>query len=542
MDPTRSSADAAGLAGDVPWWHEAVVYQVYPRSFADGNGDGIGDLAGVRARLPYLADLGVDAIWLSPFYPSPLRDGGYDVADYMDVDPRLGTLADFDALVAGAGARGIRVVVDIVPNHCSVDHPVFQEALAAGPGSPRRDPFIFRDGRAGGPPNNWESAFGGPAWTRVRDGQWYLHLYDSSQPDWNWRSPWVAAMFEGVLRFWLDRGVAGFRVDVAHGLFKDPALPDVPDAAHSNRVSAYYHRPELVEHYRSWRAVLDSYSGDRTAVGEVWVVDPADWRPYIDPAGLPQLLNFLLLDAPWDAGRFRTAIDTALVAAGPAPTWVLGSHDAVRQVSRFGLVEPAPGVTLQPGSSLGPGAVVDLARGTRRARAAALLLLALPGSPYVYQGDELGLPEVIDLPVRHDPMFRRSGGRHLGRDGCRVPVPWSGATPPYGWVRPWLPQPGGWAGLTVEAQSADAGSTLSLHRAATAIRRAHPALGAGSLRWLDAPPGCLLLARDPGFACAVNMGDTAAPLPPHVEVLLTSGPLDGALLPPDTAAWLTDRR
>jgi alpha-glucosidase len=523
---------------NVPWWREAVVYQVYPRSFADGDEDGTGDLPGVRSRLDYLAELGVDALWLSPFYPSPLHDGGYDVSDYIDVDPRFGTLADFDALVADAGARGIKVIVDIVPNHCSIEHPLFQQALTAGPGSLERDRFIFRDGRGDAPPNNWESMFGGPAWTRVPDGQWYLHLFDSAQPDWNWRNPSVATMFDEVLRFWLDRDVGGFRIDVAHGLFKDAALPDLDDPTPSDRVSPYYHQSDLAAHYRSWRAILDSYPGNPTAVGEIWVEDPQDWRLYLDPGGLPQLFNFLLLRAPWSADAFRRVIDTAFATLGASPTWVLGNHDAVRQVTRYGLIEPATGVMTQPGTMVGPNAVIDVALGTRRARAAALLLLALPGSAYIYQGDELGLPEVLDLPLRDDPMFRRSVGHFLGRDGCRVPMPWSGTTEAYGWHRPWLAPPDNWTDLTVSAQQADPTSTLWLYRDASRIRRTHDALGAGELRWHAAPPGGLIFEREPGFACAINFGARSMPLPGYGKVLLASGPLDDAALPPDTAVWL----
>ena len=523
---------------DDPWWRGAVVYQVYPRSFADGNGDGIGDLPGLRSRLDYLVELGIDALWLSPFYPSPLHDGGYDVADYIDVDPRFGTLDDFDALVRDAGARGIRVIVDIVPNHCSIDHPVFQQAVAAGPASPERDRFIFRDGLGDAPPNNWESMFGGPAWTRVPDGQWYLHLFDTAQPDWNWRNPWVPAMFDDVLRFWLDRGVAGFRIDVAHGLFKDAALPDLDDPTPSDRVSPYYHQPDLAAHYRSWRAILDRYPGDRTAVGEIWVENPEDWRLYLDPEGLPQLFNFLLLRAPWSAEAFRLVIDTAFATLGSSPTWVLGNHDVVRQVTRYGLVKPATGVMTQPGSMVGPDAVVDEALGLRRARAATLLLLALPGSAYIYQGDELGLPEVLELPLRDDPVFRRTVGRFLGRDGCRVPMPWSGTAQPYGWTRPWLAPPANWADRTVSAQRADPASTLSLYRDALRIRRAHPALGTGDMGWLDLTPQALVFTRDPGFACAVNLGTAPTPMPPHRDVLLASGPLDDGALPPDTGVWL----
>jgi alpha-glucosidase len=509
------------------WWEGAVVYQVYPRSFADGDGDGIGDLSGLRSKLGYLADLGVDAIWLTPFYPSPLADGGYDVSDYCDVDPRLGTLADFDGLVRDAGAYGIRLMVDLVPNHCSAEHPLFQAALAAEPGSAERDRFIFRAGRAWPgehegelPPNNWLSAFGGPAWTQVPDGQWYLHTFDSSQPDFNWHDPRTAPFFAGVIRFWLDRGVAGLRVDVANGLFKDPELPDILETEPPYAPSAYRHRAELHELYPTWRAILDSYPagefpGLRTAIGEVWYDTPETLAPYLRAGGLPQVFNFQLLQAPWKAAALRTAIDdaTALADGSRAP-WVLGNHDVPRPVTRFG--------------------------GARAGRAAALLQLALPGSAYIYQGEELGLPEVTDLPddARQDPTFFRTGGTIPGRDGCRVPLPWSAAS--IGGPS-WLPQPADWAGLSVEAQSADPASFLSLYRAALRLRREHPALGPGELRWLDGPPDSLVFGRDPGFIFVANLGPTPIALPPHTAILLASGPLTdgGAVLPPDTAVWLS---
>ena len=532
---------STGVNEGDPWWASAVVYQVYPRSFADADGDGIGDLPGLVGRLPYLAELGVDAIWLSPFYPSPLNDGGYDVSDYTDVDPRLGTLGDFDALVQAAKEHQIRVIVDLVPNHCSWDHPLFKKALAAPPGSAERALFIFRDGRGpdgGEPPNNWPSRFGGRAWTRVPDGQWYLHLFDASQPDWNWRDPRVAAMFEEILRFWLDRGVGGFRVDVAHGLFKDPQLADVTDATLTNRPSAYYHRPEVHAVYRRWREILDGYPGDgfpgaRTAVGEVWADSAATLRAYLADDELPQVFNFDLVQAAWSPTALRAAIEsTHAIADGSRAPWVIGNHDVIRPVTRWG---------------------VDAAR------AAALLLLALPGSAYVYQGEELGLPEVEDIPddARRDPTFRRTGGKEVGRDGCRVPLPWSAAGASFGFSRtdpgsdpvpPWLPQPPGWGALSVAVQSGDPGSFLSLYRAALRLRREHPALGAGpdggdAMRWLDAPGQALCFARDPGFVFAVNLGDSAIPLPPHSAVLLASGPLGAdsagrATLPRDTAAWL----
>jgi alpha-glucosidase len=539
-----------------PWWKDAVVYQVYPRSFADSDGDGVGDLEGLRGRLDYLADLGVDAIWLTPFYPSPLHDGGYDVADYRDVDPRLGTLAGFDALLADAGARGIRVIVDIVPNHCSWDHPLFRAALAAGPGGKERELFIFRPGRGpdgSQPPNNWPSAFGGPAWDRARevpgqpggagpDDDWYLHLFDVSQPDFNWHHPAVVAMFEDILRFWLDRGVAGFRVDVAHGLFKDARLADTPSPERSHTPSGYYHQPELHALYRTWRKILDSYPpatfpGARTAVGEVWYDKPETLRPYLAADELPQVFNFNFILSPWDATLVRAAIDaTYAMCDGSQAPWVLGNHDVIRPVTRLGSPEAA--------------------------RAAALLQLALPGSAYVYQGEELGLPEVLDIPdsARQDPAFFRTGGKRLGRDGCRIPLPWSSSGPSFGFSRTssgrpapaWLPQPTGWGTFSVEAEQDDPASFLSLYKAALGLRRSHPALGGtGPLRWLDAgavgaggtsPAGRLHFRREPGFELFANLGPDPVPAPPHREVLLSSSPLDDAdgtaSVPPTTTVWL----
>lgn len=530
-------------AHDNPWWAGAIVYQVYPRSFADDDGDGIGDLPGLVSRLPYLAALGVDAIWLTPFYPSPLRDGGYDVSDYTDVDPRLGTLADFDEMVKVAKSHDMRVIVDLVPNHCSWEHPLFRRALAAQPGSPERALFLFRDGRGpdgGEPPNNWPSQFGGGAWTRVPDGQWYLHLFDSSQPDWNWRDRRVGPMFEAILRFWLDRGIGGFRVDVAHGLLKDTDLADVTPVTLTNRPSAYYHHPDVHPVYRDWRAILDSYPGDgfpgaRTAVGEVWADSAATIAPYLAPGGLPQVFNFELVVAAWSASALRCAIDaTHVFADGSRAPWVLGNHDVVRPVTRWG---------------------------RDAARAAALLQFALPGSAYIYQGEELGLPEVTGIPddARQDPAFLVTGGKVAGRDGCRVPLPWERGGDSHGFSRthpgftpepPWLPQPPGWGACSAEAQQGDPASFLTLYQAALRLRREHPALRAGESRWLDSPEGVLAFARDPGFAFAVNLSDLPVPIAALVpegarpEVLLASCPLpaDGggrALLPRDTAVWLS---
>lgn len=509
----------------LPWWRTAVIYQVYPRSFADSNGDGIGDLAGVRDRLPYLRELSVDAIWLSPFFTSPMVDGGYDVADYRGVDPMFGTLDDFDALVRDAHAAGLRIIVDIVPNHSSSAHPWFVSALASAPGSAERDRYIFRPGRDGEPPNNWQSIFGGPAWTQVPDGSWYLHLFDPTQPDLNWENPQVRGEFSDILRFWLDRGVDGFRVDVAHGMAKAPGLPDITrhrTGMLDTTAVPYLDQDDVHDIYREWRKILDSYPGDRMAVAEAWVPNPVRMARYVRPDELHQAFNFDYLTAPWSAPALHRAIDesiAAVAAVGAPPTWVLGNHDTVRPATRYG--------------------------GLDRARAGALLMLALPGSAYVYQGEELGLPEVTDLPeeVLQDPVFRRSGGTVRGRDGCRVPMPWTGAEPPYGFcvsssAPSWLPAPAGWASLSVAAQSGTAGSTLELYRSALRLRRSLPGT---ALTWLPAPADdVLVFAREPDFVCVANLGPAAVPLPAHREILLTSAPLaaDGAL-PPDTTAWLS---
>ena len=480
------------------------------------------------------------------------------------MDPLLGTMADFDALVSDAAAHQIRVIVDLVPNHCSSAHPLFRAALAAAPGSQERARFFFRDGPGNGqgpgngrsgeqPPNNWPSQFGGPAWTRVTEGQWYLHLFDTSQPDWDWRNPDVPALFEDVIRFWLDRGVAGLRVDVAHGIFKDPALPDLTGPRALNAPSAYRHRPELQPLYRSWRAILDSYPddgfpGSRTAVGEVWYDVPETLKPYLEPGGLPQVFNFQLILAGWRAADFRTAIDSALaVTGGSRAPWVIGNHDVARPASRYRLDEGFTPQTISRLIALGDR---HADAGARRARAAALVLLALPGSAYIYQGEELGLPEVTDIPdgARQDPRFFRTQGEYPGRDGCRVPLPWSGTGTGFGFSRtghgsnpagPWLPQPADWGQYSVESQLTDEHSTLNLYRSALRLRRDHPALGAGELRWLGPEDGGLLcFAREPGFILAANLGAAPVPLPAHREVLLTSGPFTGGSLPPDTATWL----
>ncbi|MEW2623903.1 glycoside hydrolase family 13 protein [Streptomyces sp. NPDC048106] len=546
----------ADLSSQHPdWWRQAVIYQVYPRSFADADGDGLGDLRGITRRLDHLATLGVDALWLSPFYPSELADGGYDVADHRDVDPRLGSLDDFDALVAEAHRLGLKVVVDLVPNHTSHQHPWFQEALRAGPGSAARERYVFRPGRGAHgelPPSDWQSVFGGSAWQRVPDGEWYLHLFAAEQPDLNWDNEEVRADFRTTLRFWSDRGVDGFRVDVAHGLAKDlgeplrdiggigaggeTALLQVPPGDHP-----YWDRDEVHEIYRDWRKVFDAYRPPRSAVAEAWVPGPRR-ALYARPDELGQAFNFEYLEAPWDAAGLRRVITEELATAqavGAAATWVLSNHDVVRHASRL-MLPPGtdPAAWLLSG---GRAPAVDPAAGLRRGRAATLLMLALPGASYLYQGEELGLPEVADLPaeVLQDPIWEQTGHVRKGRDGCRVPLPWTadGASYGFGPGGAWLPQPASFASYAVEAQSGVEGSTLELYRGALRLRR--KLLAGESLDWTPGAPADVLdFSRSEEWRCVANLGAAAVAMPPG-EVLLSSGPLPGdGRLPPDTTVWL----
>jgi alpha-glucosidase len=546
-EATKAAAPLRAPAGAVerPWWQEAVVYQVYIRSFADANGDGIGDLAGVRARLPYLAALGVNALWFNPWYPSPLADAGYDIADYRSIDPAFGTLWEAEQLIAEARALGIRTIVDIVPNHVSNEHPWFREALAAPPGSQARERFWFRPGSGEAhelPPNGWQSIFGGPAWTRVDDGEWYLHLFAPEQPDLNWEHPEVWAEHEDILRFWFDRGVAGVRIDSAALLVKDPDLPEErPDAGPGEH--PFTDRDELHEIYRRWRTIADGYEEPRMLVGEVWLPDVERFVRYLRPDELHTAFNFDFLACPWEPGPTRTSIESALAAHSPvdAPaTWVLSNHDVTRPVTRYGRAD-----TRFAFETKRVGTPTDLARGMRRARAAALLAMALPGSMYIYQGEELGLPEVENVPAdrRQDPMWHRSGGVDPGRDGCRIPIPWSGAKPPYGFspneeVRLWLDQPDDWAPFSVEAQTDDPTSMLSLYRAGLRVRRELP-WGVGSeLRWLEYGDDVTAFARGDRFICIVNFGPEPVQLPAGADVLLGSAALIGNALPQDTTVWL----
>ncbi len=529
------------------WWRHGVIYQVYPRSFADGDGDGTGDLAGIRSRLPYLRALGVDAIWISPWYPSPFRDGGYDVADYRDIHPRLGTLVDAEALIDAAHDHDIRLIVDLVPNHTSSEHRWFREALAAGPGSPERARYIFRPGRGSDgdqPPNNWTSVFGGSAWERVDDGEWYLHLFDPSQPDLDWRNEEVRAEFDDIFRFWLARGVDGFRIDVAHGMVKDPDLPDLdvsPEllgtSLHANH--PHWDREGIHEINRRWRNVLDESGRDVMMVAEAWV-RPERLALYLRPDEYHQSFNFHFLETPWTCAEYRAAIDHAYRSAravGSTPTWTLSNHDVMRPATRLGL---PLGTNWRAWPLDGPHDLLDAELGLRRSRAALLLLLALPGSMYLYQGEELGLPEVWDLPedVLDDPVWENSGHEQKGRDGCRVPLPWTSEGPSLGFgdADPWLPQPDVFRGLSVAAQTGAADSTLELCRRAIAIRSERLAIDE-DLTWLDLGDDVLAFRRGSGVICVLNYGPEPVPLPPG-RVILASGDVDDAIAS-DVTVWLT---
>ncbi|MEO6703563.1 MAG: glycoside hydrolase family 13 protein [Jatrophihabitantaceae bacterium] len=534
------------------WWRDAVIYQIYLRSFADGDNDGTGDLAGVRSRLQYLADLGVDAIWFNPWYRSPMADGGYDVADYRQIDPSFGNLAEAEALIAEAAELGIRTIIDIVPNHVSDQHPWFQQALADGQHSAARDRFWFRPGRGHAQneaPNEWTSPFGGGTWTRTKNpdgtpGEWYLHLFAPQQPDLNWNHPDVRAEHEAILRFWFDRGAAGVRIDSAALLVKDPGLSEVPADPVPGQ-HPYEDRDELHEIYRSWRAIAESYPDQRVLIGELWLPDADRFALYLRPDELHTAFNFDFLVCPWDERRLRHSIEATLAAharVGAPATWVLSNHDVTRVVTRYGRADTSFSFAAKRHC-----VETDLVLGHRRARAAALLAAALPGSLYIYQGDELGLPEVEDIPTDQltDPMYFRSGGQDPGRDGCRVPLPWSGATPPYGFstgeqaAPSWLAQPSSWARLTVQAQLDEPASMLSMYRQALRIRRNEPDLRDTTLRWIEAGPGVLSFGRGQSFGCLVNLSDRPIELPAHRAVLLTSAALTPTgQLPMDAAAWL----
>ena len=545
-----------------PWWRDAVTYQIYIRSFADANGDGIGDVEGIRSRLPYLKELGVDAIWITPWYPSPQNDHGYDVSDYMDIEPQYGTLADAEKLIKETHNHGIKFIVDIVPNHTSDQHKWFQAALKAAPGSPERDRFMFRDGKGPNgdlPPNNWEAVFGGCAWERVieadgKPGQWYLHLFAIEQPDLNWDNPEVRSHLEDVLKFWLDRGVDGFRIDVAHGMVKYPGLPDIPEVNTTSELLAPHERPfwdqeGVHDIYRSWRKILDSYPGERMAVAEAWVSPASRIARYVRADELQNSFNFEMLTTLWNADEIRVKIENsmaALVEVGAPPSWVFNNHDVVRSVDRLDL-----GLTNNGESTFtrqGDPAKFNIARGTLRAKSATLMTLALPGGTYLYQGEELGLPEVRDLPEDRlsDPRWKMSGYKDRGRDGCRVPLPWK--TEPTGGFgfstndlleldQAWLPMSPWMGNFSAQSQDGVAGSTLTMYREALALRKLEEGLGDGPMTWIEAGKDVVAFSRPGNFACYINFG-AAIEIPAGATVLISSGPLEGNSIPTDTAVWL----
>ena len=544
-----------------PWWRDAVTYQIYPRSFADANGDGIGDVEGIRSRLPYLKQLGIDAIWISPWYPSPQHDHGYDVADYMDIEPAYGTLAQAEQLIKETHEHGIKFIVDIVPNHTSSEHKWFQAALKAAPGSQERERFIFRDGKGENgelPPNNWEAVFGGPAWERIIEadgtlGQWYLHLFAVEQPDLNWENQEVKDHLEDVLKFWLDRGVDGFRIDVAHGMVKEAGLPDirhdVTAAMLGTEHKPFWDQEGVHDIYRSWRKIFDSYPGDRMGVAEAWVFPASRIARYVRPDELQNSFNFEMLTTLWDAKQIKSKIDSsieALAEVGAPTSWVFNNHDVVRSIDRLDL-----GLTNDGTSTFtrqGDPAKFNVARGTLRARSATLMTLALPGGTYLYQGEEIGLPEVRDIPEDRltDPRWKMSGYVDRGRDGCRVPLPWT-ADPKGGFGfstndslklhESWLPQSPWMGDFAVDTQDGVEGSTLTMYRTALAIRKTEAGLGDGPMEWIQTGADVVAFKRPGNFACYINFG-APLELPSDSQILIASGPLTGHTLPTDTAVWV----
>ena len=588
-NPMSNEANERHIADDPSlWWKQAVVYQVYPRSFKDTTGSGLGDIAGVAQQIPYLKRLGVDAIWLSPFYPSQLADGGYDVDDYRNVDPKLGTMDDFDHLTKTAHAAGIKIVVDIVPNHSSNQHEWFKAALAAGPGSPERDRYIFRDGKGPNgdePPTNWIASFGGSAWTRVPDGQWYLHMFTVEQPDWNWKNPDVHEEFKKTLRFWSDHGTDGFRIDVAHGLAKDldsVPLADMDPAAVQHVLPAdgafspLWDRPEVHDIYREWRQVFNEYNPPRFAVGEAWVKAESQ-HLYASTDELGQVFNFEFAEANWFADEFRTAIADGLRAAeethGSTTTWVMNNHDVPRSPSRFGLpqVKDAPYHQLAHDWLLRDGETYRENRelGTRRARAAALMELGLPGSAYVYQGEELGLFEVANIPWDRledpTPFNTRRNFTDKGRDGCRAPMPWKAADcgEPASWSPDFitggafgfgpeqgdsadahLPQPAWFKDFAADVEADDNGSMLHLYRKLLQLRQTVlTATGDTSADLLDMGDTVVAYSRPATegrrFLSVTNFGDEPIALPDDAVAIANSVPLtDDGKLDSDASVWL----
>jgi alpha-glucosidase len=551
------------------WWRNASVYQIYVRSFADGNGDGIGDFAGLTDRLAYIASLGVDAIWLNPCFPSPQRDHGYDVSDYFDIEPEYGTLAEFEVFVSAAHQHGLKVLLDVVPNHCSRDHQWFLDALAAGPGSPERARFWFRPGKGIGgsePPNNWKAIFGGSAWTRVTEtdgspGEWYLGVFTPDQPDWNFSDPSVEEHFERMLTFWFDRGVDGFRADAVIYLGKVDGLPDAPDAEVDSPLNPMYTYVESQHDvWRSWRRVVDRYEAANNRkillVAEAFSPDRPDLMlAYANQTEFHQTFAFDLMFAAWQSDRIRKVVTDTLVALQPSgllPAWTLNNHDAQRSVTRYGRLDVEEFGGFHDGVFRISTAPIDTELGQRRARAAVAFMLGLPGCVYLYAGEELGLPEVLDLPdtARQDPVFHNSGGESIGRDGCRVPLPWledpanSHGFSKAGGVEPWLPQPQYWGRWSVEAQETDTSSMLSFYKRAGQLRRDLTGLQSDDWAWIDDVPAELLVMRRGDVIVTCNPTMHTFTLPEAVAgarlVLLSSVPghTDPTTVPPNCALWL----
>jgi alpha-glucosidase len=539
------------------WWRSGVIYQIYPRSFADANGDGVGDLKGIEQKLDSLAALGIDAVWLSPFFKSPQKDGGYDVADYIDVDPLFGTLQDFDSMLAKAHSLGLRVMIDLVPNHTSDQHQWFQKALASAPGSAEREFYHFKDGLGENgelPPNNWVSMFGGTAWTRVTEkdgtpGQWFVHLFDSSQPDLNWSNEKVQEAFEEILRFWLDRGVDGFRVDQPHAMAKAKDLPDHPYVAEAGagfiegrENPPMWFQEEVHPIFRRWRQILESYSGDRAMCGEAYVYPLSLMAQWVRPDEFHQTFNFRFLDAGWDAKKLFDAINESFEAfdgVGAPSTWVLNNHDVMRHRSRFG---GSYGRTTAS-DGVGPNQPQpDNELGLKIAKGATLFMLGLPGASYLYQGEELGLPEhtTLENKFRQDPTFARTKGTRVGRDGCRVPLPWDQSSDSSGFSatgKAWLPQPDSYRELARAIQESDASSTLAFYKNALAIRK-ELALGEGSFGWVEGHTGPESLAyENSGIRVIYNFGKNPIDLG-NSKVLISSQPLVGGQLETNSCVWV----
>ncbi len=542
------------------WWRSAVIYQIYPRSFADSNGDGMGDLPGITSRLNSLAALGIDAIWLSPFMRSPQKDAGYDVSDYRDVDPLFGTLEDFDAMVTRAHELSIRVLVDLVPNHTSDQHAWFQAALSSDPGSAERNFYHFKDGKGEHgelPPNNWVSMFGGPAWTRTTNadgtpGQWFVHLFDSSQPDLNWENPKVEKAFEDILRFWLDRGVDGFRVDQPHAMAKAHGLPDHPDVERAGAgfiegepSPPMWFQESVHPIFRKWREILNSYPGERAMCGEAYVLPLSFMALWVRPDEFNQTFNFRFLDSEWKPEILFKSINESFAAfdgVGAPSTWVLSNHDIIRHASRMGGLNGRPTAS----NGIGPNdPQPDRELGLRRARAATLFTLGLPGSMYLYQGEELGLPEhtTLEAQYRQDPTFARTNGERVGRDGCRVPLPWEagvGAANGFNTTgKSWLPQPEIYSSYSRDRQDGIEGSTLELYKHALKMR-AQLKLGEGSFEWVPEYTRETALGYRNGDILVVhNFGEEPLELPCGEVIASSLHGMDSARsLAADQTVWL----